>query len=154
MDPLTSFKLAFISRCLDEGLTLAQMNERVKTAIHKLEKQADNETLGSRLAKGLGTGITLNTLGASTPVQNAGAALAATGYSDWILNNAPKILAATGIAATGSGILAGKALADMRSDPLAEQEAKAEEVINDLAIQKAKIRMKNKLRRLKESGGI
>lgn len=153
MDPLTSFKLAFISRCLDEGLTLAQMNERVKTAIHKLEKQAD-DGLGSRVVKGLGTGIALNTVGAPGPVQNAGAALAATGYADWILNNAPKILAATGIAATGSGILAGKALADMRSDPLAEQEAKAEEVINDLAIQKAKIRMKNKLRRLKESGGI
>jgi len=88
MDPLTSFKLAFISRCLDEGLTLAQMNERVKTAIHKLEKQA-GDSLGSRVVKGLGTGIALNTVGAPTPVQNAGAALAATGYADWILNNAP-----------------------------------------------------------------
>ena len=48
-----AFKVAFLLRCADQGLTIAETTERVKTAADRLEKEAILDTITS-LAKYIG----------------------------------------------------------------------------------------------------
>lgn len=56
MSAVTSFKVAFLSRCAEEGLTIEQIHERVKTAVAKAESkygQVKEAGVGSLAFKGL-----------------------------------------------------------------------------------------------------
>lgn len=56
MSPTQAFKTAFLLRCADEGLTIEQTHQRVKTALAKarVEKRAVFEGMGTLAMKGLG----------------------------------------------------------------------------------------------------
>ena len=58
MSAVTSFKVAFLSRCAEEGLILEQIHERVKTAVARAEaKYGETEK-----EAGMGRNIALSSL--------------------------------------------------------------------------------------------
>lgn len=186
MSEVTAFKVAFLTRCAEEGLTVDQIHERVKTALAKaeakfgLEKQAvpgvgtaihqAAKTLGSRLA--LGTGLGALALGIAPKVYDSVAApMAAAGqaylqsdgsipaaiYSGagaGALENYGKVLIpgfAAGLA--GLGLLAGKHMATTQEDPLAAEQIKHQELLNEYDRLAKRVSVASKRRKLLENRG-
>jgi hypothetical protein len=126
MDSVTTFKVAFFQRCAEEGLTLDQINERVKTALAKAESQFGAEKSANKLTDMLG-GAGLGWLvGEGSPTGAAIGAMAG-GLKDYIV---PAALGGSALLA-GGGLLAGKSLAESQEDPLAAEEIKAQELARE-----------------------
>ena len=154
MNELMSFKIAFLSRCAEEGLTLEQINDRVKTAVAKAESEYGSEKKAfiGAAARGLGriAGLGLAGLGLSSGgkiVEKVwpAAAGAATGFAldptaqsiteggiaGALKNYWLPALAGGGAILAGGGLLAGKALAQSQENPMAAEEIKHKELINE-----------------------
>jgi hypothetical protein len=125
MDSVTTFKVAFFQRCAEEGLTLDQINGRVKTALAKAEGQFGAEKAADLKSIAAGGGLGW-LLGEGHP---GGAALGAMagGLKDYII---PAAVGGSALLA-GGGLLAGKAMADTEEDPLAAEEIKAQELARE-----------------------
>jgi hypothetical protein len=147
MNELMSFKIAFLSRCAEEGLTLEQINDRVKTAVAKAESEYGSEKkafLGATL-RGLGGMAALGGTAALVNKMWPAATGAATGFAlDPTIQSATEggiagalkdywlpALAGGGAVLAGGGILAGKALAQSQENPMAAEEIKHRELINE-----------------------
>lgn len=127
MDSVTTFKVAFFQRCAEEGLTLDQINERVKTALAKAESQFGAEKSAAFDPKSMAAGSSLGWLiGEGHPVGAALGAMAG-GLKDYIMPAA----VGGGALLAGGGLLAGKAMADTEEDPLAAEEIKAQELARE-----------------------
>ena len=156
MDSLTVFKAAFLNRCAEEGLTIDQIQERVKTAIINAEqaygeKKADLKDylpdLGGFSLGNLGAGGTLGwlfgkgDLGATAGGTAAGSLL-------------PYIIPAAGLgtaALAGGGLMLGKHLAESSEDPMAADEIKAQELIGEYKRLGDKARLAARQRKLREN---
>lgn len=106
MSPTEAFKVAFLMRCADEGLTIEQTHQRVKTALARVrsEKRA---FIGS-------------TLGGAGQFMSGAAALG-------------KPLLLTGLALPAmAGIMGGKLLADAKKDSMTVDEAKTDEELSEI----------------------
>jgi hypothetical protein len=178
MSAVTSFKVAFLSRCAEEGLTLEQIHERVKTAVARAEakygqtgKTASVARVGKlgllatlmagayggvskgvekfwpHLASGFGTWAAT---GGDLPSTAAGALLGPSvqdkGLSWPALGGGLALLA-------GGGLAAGKFLANAQSDPLAEDEIKSQELVNEYKRLADRTRAASKRRQLLEGKG-
>lgn len=154
MNELMSFKIAFLSRCAEEGLTLEQINDRVKTAVAKAESEYGSEKkafLGAA-ARGLGriAGLGLAGLGIGAgpelikktwaPATGAATAFALDptaqsvvegGIAGALKNYWLPALAGGGAILAGGGLLAGKALAQAQENPMAAEEIKHKELVNE-----------------------
>lgn len=170
MSAVTSFKVAFLSRCAEEGLTLEQIHERVKTAVAKAEAkygQVKEAGAGKGIAVGLGLGLpSAAALWKAWP--NIGS-----GFTSWLAGADPATAAAAGVLApkegekgwtwpivglglaglAGTGLAAGKYLATSQEDPLAEEEIKNRELINEYKRLSDRTRMAAKRRKLLEGKG-
>lgn len=105
MSPTQAFKVAFLMRCADEGLTIEQTHRRVKTALARVrEKRA---FFGSMLG------------GAGQFMSGAAAV------------GKPLALLGLGLPVLG-GIAGGKMLADMKKDPFTVEEAKTDEQLSEI----------------------
>jgi hypothetical protein len=183
MSELTAFKVAFLTRCAEEGLTLDQISERVKTAVAKAEakygvKEAGIGSAIHGLAKYFGRNMPLGlglgglALGVAPKVYDDwGPAAAATGTS-WLasdgditstiaggagtkaIQNYGKYLIPTAAALlAGGGLAAGKHLAQAQEDPLAAEEIKHQELINEYDRLSKKVNTASKRRKLLENRG-
>lgn len=176
MSAVTSFKVAFLSRCAEEGLTLEQIHERVKTAVAKAEAkygQVKEASVGKglwSLTKGLGKYVA-----APIAAMTAWKALprTGTGFTSWLAGADPATAAAIGYMGpaegekgwtwpivglglaglAGTGLAAGKYLATSQEDPLAEEEIKNRELINEYKRLADRTRMAAKRRKLLEGKG-
>jgi hypothetical protein len=154
MDSLTAFKVAFITRCAEEGLDIDQIHERVKTALAKAQVDyLDKQAGGSDAPKiphmpGLGAtaGWLMGDGGLFSTLTGAGAGALAPYY--------PAMLAAGGTALAGGGLLAGKALAESGDDPMADEEAKAQELVSEYKRLGDRARMAAKKKQLRQNRGF
>lgn len=170
MSAVTSFKVAFLSRCAEEGLTLEQIHERVKTAVAKAEAkygQVKEAGVGKGIAAGLGLGLP-----SAAAIWKAWPNIG-TGFTSWLAGADPATAAAAGVMApkegekgwtwplvglglaglAGTGLAAGKYLATSQEDPLAEEEIKNRELINEYKRLADRTRMAAKRRKLLEGKG-
>lgn len=148
MDSLTAFKAAFLNRCAEEGLTLDQVHERVKTALAQAEekygeKQAEEKSWFPSLGGGTALGWLLGKgdLGAAGAGTVAGALM-------------PYAIPAVGLgtaALAGGGLMLGKHLAEAGEDPMAAEEIKARELIGEYKRLSDKARLAARQRRLREN---
>jgi len=133
-----AFKVAFLMRCADEGLTSEQILGRVKTALALMEKKAWNPLANWGFLGGAAAG------------SGGGPASAATGGAFGHAVQQDPIGMARGAfvlplaLAAGAGGLGGMALAKMKQDPLVIEEAKADEEIGELT------RLADRARRAKQ----
>jgi hypothetical protein len=176
MSAVTSFKVAFLSRCAEEGLTLEQIHERVKTAVARAEAkygETEKEALSAKdIAKVGLIGTVLSAggkavekawpsltsagtawLGGATPQQSALAGVLGPSNSD---KGIVWPIAGLGLAAlAGGGLAAGRYMATAQEDPLAEEEIKNRELINEYKRLADRTRAASKRRQLLEGkGGI
>lgn len=140
MTPRQAFKVAFLMRCADEGLTSEQIHQRVKTALSTMEKKAllDNVPWGGAIGAWLGNkhvGGTAGTLG--------GAAVGDAVSKDPVGVARGAFLLPLGLAA-GTGIIGGKLLAEAQKDPLTVDEAQTDEELAELE------RLTDRSRRMKQ----
>jgi hypothetical protein len=106
VSPTEAFKVAFLMRCADEGLSIEQTHQRVKTALAK-----------ARSEKRAFIGSTLSGIG-----DLAG------GLAQW-----GKPLMLTGLALpVAAGVMGGKILADAKKDPMTVDEAKTDEELSEI----------------------
>jgi hypothetical protein len=173
MSAVTSFKVAFLSRCAEEGLILEQIHERVKTAVARAEaKYGETEK-----EAGMGRNIALSSLllgAGGGAVQQAWPSLASAGTA-WLGGASPQQSAMAGLlgpnnsdkgvvwpiaglglaALAGGGLAAGRYMATAQEDPLAEEEIKNRELINEYKRLADRTRAASKRRKLLEGkGGI
>jgi hypothetical protein len=154
MNELMSFKIAFLSRCAEEGLTLEQINDRVKTAVARAEAEYGSEkqafmgtalrglaALGAAGAAGLGIGTAGEAIkklwapatGAATAfvmdpsVKSIAEGAVTGGLKDYLV----PALALGGGALAGGGLLVGKSLAETQENPMAAEEIKHKELVNE-----------------------
>lgn len=173
MDKLTAFKVAFLSRCAEEGLDLDQIHERVKEALSRVaEKLKPAETEKSAVVGpvgvGLGIGAGMSDPGmvsktlkaiyggltgfANSPSNTLKSDLASIGSGAALGWNSDKIwplIVGGGALLGGAGIAAGKMLADSSDDPLAAEQAKQQELLNEYKRLTEKAKRQKKLRELK-----
>ena len=147
MDSVTTFKVAFFQRCAEEGLTLGQINERVKTALAKAERQFVSEKAADFSLPSVAAGSSLGwLLGEGHPGGAALGALAG-GLKDYIVPAA----VGGGALLAGGGLLAGKAMADTQEDPLAAEEIKAQELAREYKRLADKTRSSARRRTMREN---
>lgn len=167
MDKLTAFKVAFLSRCAEEGLDLDQIHQRVKEAVARAEAgQEKQASLGLIGGLGIGAGMAdpsvlwkgLRGIGgavagfANSPSNTPMADLAAAGTGGAMAWNAHKLwplLAGGGALLAGGGLAAGKLLADSTDDPMAADEVKQQELVNEYKRLTDKAKRQAKFRQLK-----
>lgn len=182
MSAVTSFKVAFLSRCAEEGLTLEQIHERVKTAVAKAEAkygQVKEAFIGTAAIKGLkGLGKILGLSAAAGTGWAAGQKVSphlGGALTGWTLSGGdPKAtalgailgepsaaekglswpLVGLGLAGlAGGGLAVGKFMANSQEDPMAEQEIKSQELANEYKRLADRTRMAAKRRKLLEGKG-
>jgi hypothetical protein len=193
MSELTAFKVAFLTRCAEEGLTLDQINDRVKTAVAKAEAKYGVKEAGAYgsaipwlvkklvgatgpigrfvgIPTGLGIGVGAATL-APKIYDDWGPAATAAGAS-WLANDGDltstaaggmgakaiqsygKYLIPTAAALlAGGGLAVGKHLAQAQEDPLAAEEIKHQELMNEYDRLAKKVNTASKRRKLLENRG-
>lgn len=147
MDSLTTFKVAFLQRCAEEGLSLDQINERVKTALAKAEEKFGTEKSAGKatdILAGAGLGWLV---GEGNPI-GAGVGALAGGLKDYVV---PAAIGGSALLA-GGGLLAGKSLAESQEDPLAAEEVKAQELAREYKRLADKTRANTRRRRMRENG--
>jgi hypothetical protein len=154
MDSLQAFKLAFFNRCAEEGLTVEQIHHRVKTALHRIEKSAGENSgapegmgVAKNLALGTGAGWLWGEADPTATAVGAGLGAAQVPEMAWNIAKPSWLLALAGL--TGAGVLGGKYLAESKYDPLASEEIKAQEVKNEYARLAERARRTAKKRELK-----
>lgn len=183
MSEVAAFKVAFLTRCAEEGLTLDQIHQRVKTAVAKAEAKYGTKEAGLGSAihglarlfgrnMPLGLGIGGLALGVGPKVYDDwGPTAAATGAS-WLASGGDlPSTTATGVGTkimqdygkylipTGAGLLAaggltvGKHLAQAQEDPLAADEIKHQELMNEYDRLAKKVNTASKRRKLLENRG-
>lgn len=173
MSAVTSFKVAFLSRCAEEGLTLEQIHERVKTAVARAEAKYGETEKEASMARNLALSSLLAGAGYKA-VENAWPSLASAGTA-WLGGATPQQSALAGVlgpsksdkgivwpiaglglaALAGGGLAAGRYMATAQEDPLAEEEIKNRELINEYKRLADRTRAASKRRQLLEGkGGI
>ena len=166
MSELLAFKVAFINRCAEEGLTLNQINDRVKTAVANAEARYGTEKKAAwfwPLMAGMGLANLKDAIGAVVPPSLgalAGFAVdpslagAGTGAALGGMRNYVAPLAIGGAAAlAGGGLLIGKSLASTQENPDATAEIKHKELINEYARLADRTTKATRRRRLLENRG-
>lgn len=170
MSDLLAFKVAFISRCAEEGLTLSQINDRVKTAVanaeanYGVEKKAWIWPVLATLAAGLGIGAGTEGIKNTVPyltgaagglaldpsVEGAttGALIGRAMHDNW-----GTALAGTGAVLAGGGLLAGRAMAQSKENPDAAEEIKHKELLNEYSRLTDRTRKATRQRRLLQNRG-
>lgn len=169
MDKLTAFKVAFLSRCAEEGLDLDQIHQRVKEAVARAEASHEKKAvapigllgglgIGSALAdpgifgrglRGLGGAITGF---ANSPSNTIGSDLAAGitgGTAGWYSDKILPLVLGGGALLAGGGLAAGKLMADSTDDPMAADEVKQQELVNEYKRLTDKTKRQTKFRQLK-----
>ena len=152
MDSLTAFKVAFITRCAEEGLDLDQIHERVKTALAKakadyIDKQAAE---GPKVPHMPGLGALGGWLFGDGGIASTLTGTAAGSLAPYY----PALLTAGGTALAGGGLLAGKAMAESGDDPMADEEAKAQELVSEYKRLGDRARMAAKKKQLRQNRGF
>jgi hypothetical protein len=187
MSEVAAFKLAFLTRCAEEGLTVDQIHERVKVALAKAEAKfgATKEAapipgLGSGIANmmarvlnrfgvpaGIGLGIGVGprvydalaapaAAGTQAYLQSDGsipAALAGAGTAGALENWGNKLIPAAAIGLGAGGLLLGKHMATTQEDPLAADEIKHQELMNEYDRLAKRVSTASKRRKLLENRG-
>lgn len=172
MDKLTAFKVAFLSRCAEEGLDIDQIHQRVKEAVARVETTLEKKAIiGAALAPvmsgiGFGTGFAnpdiigkglsglyggisgfvnspKNDFKTDALSAGAGATLG------WNANKIVPLLLGGGALLAGGGLAAGKMLADSTDDPMAVDEVKQQELISEYKRLTDKAKRQTKFRQLK-----
>ena len=166
MDKLTAFKVAFLSRCAEEGLDLDQIHQRVKEAVARAEAGQEKQALAGAFLGGLGVGSGLTApwsklVGgltgalhgfANSPSNTVGSDLASTaagGTLGWNANKIWPLMLGGGALLAGGGLAAGKLLADSTDDPMAADEVKQQELVNEYKRLTDKAKRQAKFRQLK-----
>lgn len=161
------FKLAFLSKCIEDGLTMEQMCERAKQALHFSEKRAAHEKkallgeLGELALKGLGYGATGvgNTIVGGKDLAVAGLGALGNGLGS-LGANLPWM---AGAAAIGAPLAAGYYIGgpmsyNMLSKPNlpTKEEMMQEELLNEYEKQTKQLKQQSELakRRKERSKGI
>lgn len=166
MDKLTAFKVAFLSRCAEEGLNLDQIHQRVKEAVSRAEAGHEKQAIGLLGGLGIGTGIAdpsfiskgLRALGgavtgfannpSNTPMSDFLAA-GSGGAMGWHADKIMPLVLGGGALLAGGGLAAGKLLADSTDDPMAADEVKQQELVNEYKRLTDKAKRQAKFRQLK-----
>lgn len=172
MDKLTAFKVAFLSRCAEEGLDLDQIHERVKEALSRVAaklKPAETEKVANPVLTGMGvaTGMGLankdwsNIFGGlvggltgfvNSPENTPASDFAHAAPGAFVGYNHKKILPLLiggGALLAGGGLAAGKMLADSTDDPMAADQVKQQELLNEYKRLTDKTKRQMKFRQLK-----
>lgn len=167
MDKLTAFKVAFLSRCAEEGLNLDQIHQRVKEAVARAEAEQEKKAaIGFFGGLGVGTGIAdpgiiskgLRGLGGaitgfannpSNTLKSDLLAAASGGTMGWHADKIMPLVLGGGALLAGGGLAAGKLLADSTDDPMAADEVKQQELVNEYKRLTDKAKRQAKFRQLK-----
>ncbi len=168
MDKLTAFKVAFLSRCAEEGLDIDQIHQRVKEAVARAEKTLAKKAIIGPVLSGIGFGtgfanpdIIGKTLGGiaggitgfvNSPKNDIKTDLLSAGTGATFGYNAKKIaplLLGGGALLAGGGLAAGKLLAESTDDPMAADEVKQQELINEYKRLTDKAKRQARFRQLK-----
>lgn len=166
MDKLTAFKVAFLSRCAEEGLNLDQIHQRVKEAVSRAEAGHEKQAIGllgglgigsaladpsifSRGLRGIGGAITGFANSPSNTIGSDLTAAAAGGTAGWHADKFLPLVLGGGALLAGGGLAAGKLLADSTDDPMAADEVKQQELVNEYKRLTDKAKRQAKFRQLK-----
>jgi hypothetical protein len=161
------FKLAFLSKCIEDGLTMEQMCERAKQALHFSEKRSMHEKkallkeLGELSLKGLGYGATGvgNTIEGGKDLAVAGLQALGSGLGS-LGANLPWMAGAAAIGAplAAGYYIGGPASYNMFSKPNlpTREEMMQEELLNEYEKQTKQLKQQSELakRRKERSKGI